>query len=210
MKKIIPLCLACISIIIFLGIIFKNEQHLKNSQSIYVRLQPVDPRSFIQGDYMALNYQLYLIPQDTRLSTGKPLDAANIDKESTESISQVFSGRYYDEHIKNKSSILTYVVLDQQHRVIHTYFAPPENMATLKLILKNPDNRYTSLYPASKSFLFAEGLGQCYQAVHYAEFKVDKQGNAILASLKGEQLQDLDCENKQRWRDGLRSTNKAL
>ncbi len=56
MKKIIPLCLALMSIVLFLGIIFKNEQHLKNSQSIYVRLQPVDPRSFIQGDYMALRY----------------------------------------------------------------------------------------------------------------------------------------------------------
>lgn len=207
MKKIIPLCLALMSIVLFLGIIFKNEQHLKNSQSIYVRLQPVDPRSFIQGDYMALRYQLYLVPQDTKLQTGNPTKPTN---ETTETVGQVFSGHYYDERIKNNSSVLTFVELDQQRRVIHTYFDPPKNVKTTGLILKNPDNRYTSLYPASKSFLFAEGLGQCYQAAQYAEFKVDQQGNTILASLRGAQLQDLDCENKQYWRDGFSPANKAL
>lgn len=209
MKKFIPLCLALICIILFLGIIFKNEQHLKNSQSIYVRLQPADPRSFIQGDYMALNYQLYLAPQETRFSIENHLDSTKPAIESNETISQVFSGHYYDDRIKNKSSVLNYVALDQQRRVIHTYFEAPKNIATVLLILKNPNNRYTSLYPASKSFLFAEGLRQCYQAAHYAEFKVDQQGNAILASLRGKQLQDLDCENKQRWRDGFRSVNKS-
>ena len=98
MKKIIPLCLALMSIVLFLGIIFKNEQHLKNSQSIYVRLQPVDPRSFIQGDYMALRYQLYLVPQDTRIHPTKPTN------ETTETVGQVFSGHYYDERIKNNGN----------------------------------------------------------------------------------------------------------
>jgi uncharacterized membrane-anchored protein len=207
MKKMIPLCLALISVVLFLGIIFKNEQHLKNSQSVYVRLQPVDPRSFIQGDYMALSYQLYLVPQNTKLQTENPIKPNN---ETTETIGQVFSGHYYDERIKNHSSVLTFVELDQQRRVIHTYFDPPKNVKTVQLLLKNPDNRYTSLYPASKSFLFAEGLGKCYQAAQYAEFKVDQRGNAILASLRGPELQDLNCENKQRWQDGFAAANKAL
>ena len=63
MKRMIPLALALLSIAVFLGLIFKNEWHLNNSQTMYVHLQPVDPRSIIQGDYMALNYQLYFVPQ---------------------------------------------------------------------------------------------------------------------------------------------------
>ncbi len=73
MKKMTPLALALLSIAVFLGLIFKNEWHLNNSQTMYVRLQPVDPRSIIQGDYMALNYQLYFAPQHlSPESTSKP------------------------------------------------------------------------------------------------------------------------------------------
>ena len=195
MKRIIPLVLAIISVVIFSGLIFKNEHHLNNSESMYVRLQPVDPRSLIQGDYMVLNYQLYFAPQNVER-----------DAVATSAVNEkehIFSGNYFDELIKNKSSVLVYVELDQQKRVIHTYFNAHKNVQTSKLILQNPNNQHMSLYPASQSFLFAEGLAECYQASQYAEFKVDKQGNAILATLRGEHLQDLDCEAKHHWWNGL-------
>ena len=200
MKKMIPLCLALSCMLIFLGMIFKNELHLKNSESIYVRLQPVDPRSILQGDYMALNYQLYFAPQNvTHENTNQP----NINSED-----HIFSGLYFDEIIKNKSSIVAYVELDAQRRVIHTHFELPQKVRTYRLILQNPNNRHSMLYPASKSFLFAEGLADCYQQAKYAEFKVDEQGNAILTALKGDQLQDLGCEAKRDWFESFHSTNK--
>lgn len=203
MKKFIPLCLALSCIVLFLSIIFKNEQHLKNSQSIYVHLQPVDPRSLIQGDYMVLSYQLYFAPQKLNQGDQNNVDPADSDE------NHIFSGHYFDQVIQNKPSVMAYVELDQQKKVAHTYFEKPKDAQTVKLILKNPDNRHRSLYPASNSFLFAEGLAECYQQAKYAEFKVDQQGNAILASLRGEHLQDLGCENKQRWRDGFRSVDKS-
>ena len=55
------------------------------------------------------------------------------------------------------------------------------------------------MYPASNSFLFAEGLAECYQAAQYAEFKVDEKGNPLLASLRGEDLKDLACEDRKKW-----------
>ena len=58
MKRIIPLVIAILSVAFFVGFILKNEQHLTQSDSIYIRLAPVDPRSLIQGDYMALNYDI--------------------------------------------------------------------------------------------------------------------------------------------------------
>ncbi len=196
MKKMIPLVLALLSIAVFLGLIFKNEWHINHSQSIYVRLQPVDPRSIIQGDYMALNYQLYFAPQHSNPESN---NQANINQQD-----QIFSGHYFDEVINNKSSVLTYVELDAHRRVIHSYFESPKNVRTARLILQNPNNRYNQLYPASRSFLFAEGLADCYQQAEYAEFKVDEQGNAILTALKGNQLQDLGCESKQDWLSGFR------
>lgn len=200
MKKMIPLCLALLSIAVFLSLIFKNEWHLKHSQSIYVRLQPVDPRSILQGDYMRLNYQLYFAPQNSNLenTTEQNTNQQNINQED-----HIFSGHYFDQIIQNKSSIVTYVELDPQRRVIHTSFEPLQNVQIQRLVLQNPNNRYTMLYPASKSFLFAEGLAECYQQAEYAEFKVDERGNAILTALKGNQLQDLGCEKQAHWLDGF-------
>jgi len=200
MKKMIPLGLALLSIAVFLGLIFKNEWHLKHSQSIYVRLQPVDPRSMLQGDYMRLNYQLYFAPQNLIFgnTTEQNTNQQNISQED-----HIFSGNHFDQIIQNKSSIVTYVELDPQRRVIHTSFEPLQNVQIQRLVLQNPNNRYTMLYPASESFLFAEGLAECYQQAEYAEFKVDEQGNAILTALKGGQLQDLECEKQAHWLDSF-------
>ena len=61
MKKIIPILLAGLSLILFGVLIAKNEQHLAKGQSIYVSLAPVDPRALLQGDYMALRYDLNFV-----------------------------------------------------------------------------------------------------------------------------------------------------
>ncbi|OTG93844.1 GDYXXLXY domain-containing protein [Acinetobacter sp. ANC 3832] len=181
MKKFIPLLIAIISIVLFTGMIMKNEMHLKNSQSIYIQLKPVDPRSLIQGDYMQLNYELFFAPHNS------------------DQVDLVFSGGHFDELIQNKPKVTTFVELDERKRVIHTSFTQLTENHTEKLVLRNPDNRYTSLYPASQSFLFAEGLAECYAQAQYAEFKVDREGNAILAALKGQNLQDLGCEYQKSW-----------
>lgn len=55
------------------------------------------------------------------------------------------------------------------------------------------------MYPASRSFLFAEGLAHCYEKAKYAEFKVNTKGEAILFDLRGEELQPLNCKQQQSW-----------
>ncbi|HXV98347.1 MAG TPA: GDYXXLXY domain-containing protein [Anaerolineae bacterium] len=39
-------------------LIFQKEQLLASGQTIFLQLAPVDPRSLIQGDYMALRYHI--------------------------------------------------------------------------------------------------------------------------------------------------------
>ena len=38
--------------------IFQKEQHIRHGELIYLELAPVDPRSLMQGDYMALRFQM--------------------------------------------------------------------------------------------------------------------------------------------------------
>lgn len=183
MKKIIPLVIAMLSIVFFIGLILKNEQNLKHSDSVYVRLAPVDPRSLIQGDYMVLNYDLSF--------WGLPEQNNQTDIPTSDIV------------IQNKPKFIAYVALDAQRRVVKTSFDPRllemYPTSSHRLMLKNPSNRLSALYPASNSFLFAEGLAECYQEAQYAEFKVDERGSAILASLRGEDLKDLACEKRKKW-----------
>ncbi|WP_198077882.1 GDYXXLXY domain-containing protein [Acinetobacter calcoaceticus] len=181
MKKYFSLILAIATTLFFVGLIAKNEWHLDHSKSIFIELKPVDPRSILQGDYMALAYEL-------NLQTPKPL----AEKEN-ETLNQ---------RIFNYASIHAKVSLDSHNKVIRTILEPNNLSPEQSLILKNPENRYQALYPASRSFLFAEGLAQCYQKAKYAEFKVNTKGEVILFDLRGEGLQPLNCKQQKNWWEG--------
>ncbi len=47
-----------ISLILINLAIVRSEAQLRNGQAFYLELAPVDPRSLLQGDYMALNYAI--------------------------------------------------------------------------------------------------------------------------------------------------------
>ena len=197
-KKILPVGLAVLSILLFVLMIARHEWHLANSQSIYVKLQPVDPRSLIQGDYMALNYQLYFGGQPSKEQSANGQAA----KANTEE-------NVHRDYFVDQKSIVSYVQLDAQRRVIRTSFNP-ELLAqypssSTKLVLKNPDNRFEGLYPAASSFLFAEGLESCYRDAQYAELKVQENGQPLLVGLVGEHLQPFDCKQNQAWWKGPRA-----
>ncbi len=190
MKKMIPLWLAVFSIAFFIMMIDRHEWHLAHSDSIYVKLKPVDPRSILQGDYMALNYELYF--------TGlPPVLEINADRLPSDAVKAYFY---------NKSSVLSYVQLDAQRKVIQTRFDPqllndyPD--ASAKLVLRNPNNTFEGLYPAARSFLFAEGLEPCYRNAQFAELKVRENGQPLLVNLVGENLKALNCQQQNDWWKG--------
>ena len=54
--------IALVSLVIILGLvnwsIATKERHLAEARIVYLALAPVDPRSLMQGDYMALRFRL--------------------------------------------------------------------------------------------------------------------------------------------------------
>ena len=187
MKKFMALHLSIFSIALFVGLIVQHEWHLAKSDSIFVELAPVDPRSILQGDYMALNYDLHF-------------SAVAAENGSEQPVSDIRT-----EDFKNQSNVMSYVQLDQQRRVIKTSFdrsALNQSERSARLILKNPRNTFEALYPAANSFMFAEGLEPCYRNAKFAELKVKKNGKALLFDLLDQQLKPLNCENSKSWREG--------
>ncbi len=178
LQKYLPLYLALFSIAVFAAIWVKNELHIKQSHSIFIELQPVDPRSLMQGDYMVLNYALYF-------------DESEYDSASVA------------ETLNQKGHLLSYVDVDENNILVKsTLIASNRSEPLQHLWLKNPHRSLSALYPSSRSFFFAEGLAECYQQAKYAEFKVNAAGQAILVALRGEQLKDLGCEQKKSWLAG--------
>ena len=50
---------ACAIVLLLINYsIYQREQHIAHGQTVYVQLAPVDPRSLMQGDYMALDFEL--------------------------------------------------------------------------------------------------------------------------------------------------------
>jgi uncharacterized membrane-anchored protein len=74
MSKVI----AVLGLLLVLGLInlaiYQKEQHLSHGEVVRLKLAPVDPRSLMQGDYMALRFELAeqiydVLPKKTATNT---------------------------------------------------------------------------------------------------------------------------------------------
>ena len=86
-KKIATVTLLVILILVNWSI-YQKEQHLAYGKSVYLKLAPVDPRSLMQGDYMALRFELsnrikQALPKDIEVKDGRivvEIDSRSIAK----------------------------------------------------------------------------------------------------------------------------------
>lgn len=58
MRKIIVLLCGLLILVLLNYTIYSREQLVSNGKSVFLELAPVDPRSLMQGDYMALRFSV--------------------------------------------------------------------------------------------------------------------------------------------------------
>ena len=114
----------------------------------------------------------------------------------------------YEMHIHGSipdaKGLKAYVKLNEQNVVSETRFNLADRTDAkewLPILLKRLPHS-SSFYPVTTSYLFAEGLADCYSHAKFAEFKVIDTGQAILYRLTDTQLKSLNCETQQRWQGG--------
>ena len=157
--------------------VMKKEQVIHGGQKIYIPLAPRDPRSLMQGDYMALNFAL---PGSVR----NTLDGDNDDR--------------------NLQSATVVAQLDARGiaTVLRVADLPaPEALAKAEILLpllrKNRD--WTLVTDA---FYFPEGKGEPFKQAKFGEFRVLPDGRALLVGLADEQLKPLaPAKNKRTARE---------
>ncbi|MCL2887770.1 MAG: GDYXXLXY domain-containing protein [Elusimicrobia bacterium] len=142
--------------------VWQKESVLKSGKTFYMQLRPVDPRSLMQGDYMALRYA-----EDSLCLT---LDEKNIGH----------SGNKADLDSVPPEALLS----DRQAEVDQTI-----KDAILKSKAGKCDIKLKNNLPSS--FFFQEGYAGIYSRAKYAILKYDGKDTAVLYGLTDENLQEL-------------------
>ena len=141
-----------------------KERIKRNGETVYLQLAPVDPRSLMQGDYMALRFAL-VQALDKTLGGDAPGSAPGPREGEVR-----FAG-----------------VALAADRVAS--LADATAPATLKLRYRI---RNGQVWLGTNAFFFQEGDAQRFSGARYGEFRVDRaSGEAVLVGLRDEALKAL-------------------
>ena len=198
--------------------IFQKEQHIRHGELIYLELAPVDPRSLMQGDYMALRFQmsngirsvLKLRQEELRkeelaqeervqeeqIQTEKNLTEAESTANSStnpNASSSTDEQAETDRQWRKLPNSDGYVVVSFDSRNIATYKAlyDGQELAAdeMRLQYRVRDGRIKF---ATNAFFFQEGHASVYEAAKYGEFRVNQQGEVLLTNMFDAELNKLE------------------
>ncbi len=137
------------------GITFIKEQTLANGTDIKLKLEPVDPRSMLQGDYVQLRYTISDLPISKKVRSGKRIAVILRSKENGV---YGYSGYYQYEGKWNKSYV--------------------KKAGDVKIVGKTT---YNGVEYGIEHFFVEEGTGfDLQQHIRYGHVKVAENGDALL------------------------------
>jgi uncharacterized membrane-anchored protein len=170
MRKIIAL----VALVIILGLvnwsIFGKEKHLAEGKIIYLDLAPVDPRSLMQGDYMALRFRLA--------------------DEVYKALPKTEDRRRWRHNVAASDG---YVVASLGARNIATYKNLYHDQTRSKDEIKLRYRvRNGAVKFATNAYFFQEGYGKYYEQARYGQFRVDASGELLLVDMYDKDLNKLE------------------
>ena len=171
--------IAVVSLIIVLALvdwsIVAKEKQLAEGTVVYLELAPVDPRSLMQGDYMALRFRL---ANDVYAALPKTADR-----------------RWWGADVDASDG---FVVADLDDRKvgsfkrIHTDQPLANNEVLLRYRIRNGAVKF-----ATNAYFFQEGHAHYYEAARYGQFRVDDKGELLLVAMVDKDLNQLGPEEKE-------------
>jgi uncharacterized membrane-anchored protein len=192
MRKLV----AVITLVLVLGVvnwsIYKKEQLLENGQIVYLPLAPVDPRSLMQGDYMALRFAI-VSDIETALEQIQDKDKVDYKRYRTASFdgfvqlsldeSKVGSFVNVTTKINDKAAVVDGVVLEgavANGAAVNSAVVKDETEAVVTIKFRQRNGR---IKIATNAYFFEEGTGPELESATYGQFRVDTSGDLLLVSL---------------------------
>ena len=150
--------------------IIKYEAHLTTGDTVLLALAPVDPRGFMQGDYMTLSYAL---ERDV-------FAALNRDPGS---------------YPTNEDGYVI-VALDNNKvaQFVRLAANQPKNLASNEMAI-HYRIRNGAMQLATNAFFFQEGHGEAFEAAEYGLFRVNDKGEPLLTNLVDDDFKVISPKN---------------
>jgi uncharacterized membrane-anchored protein len=149
--------------------IMGKETHLAQGRIVYLELAPVDPRSLMQGDYMALRFKI-----------------ANAVHQALPKADQY---RGWRQAVDASDG---YVVVRLDARQVGSFKGLDRNQALsgdelrLRFRVRSGEVKF-----ATNAFFFQEGHADYYAPAKYGQFRVDDRGELLLVALYDKDLKRL-------------------
>lgn len=161
MRKVIVLISA---LLILAGVnvsIYRKEQLLTNGKVVLVELAPVDPRSLMQGDYMALRFKA------ANEAFGPTINIRNLPSD----------GKLVLAH-------------DERNVAAFKRFDNGSSLSANEIVIRYRVRADQPKF-ATNAFFFQEGHAEHYASARFGEFRVADNGECILTGLRDANLKRL-------------------
>jgi uncharacterized membrane-anchored protein len=166
--------IACAAIVALVNFsIAGKERQLERGKLVYLELAPVDPRSLMQGDYMALRFR---IAMDARPAMPRS-ESSGMRRFPAQRDLATADGRIVVA--LDERSIAKYQRLDDG-----TPLAP--NEVRLRYRVREGEIKF-----ATNAFFFQEGTADRYASARYGEFRVAPDGELLLTGLSSKEIEPL-------------------
>lgn len=149
--------------------ILGKERLLAQGNVIFLKLAPVDPRSLMQGDYMALHFAVADAIARAREDEVKAGTAAH------DGVAVI--------HVDARGEA-TFVRLHRGEPLA-------AGEALLRFQQRTARWRGVQTQISTDAYFFEEGQGKRYEAAQFGEFRVGADGQAVLVGLRGRDLAPL-------------------
>ena len=177
-KRSVRITIALVGLVVILAImtvnVAKYETHLATGDTVLLELAPVDPRGFMQGDYMTLRYAI----------------ADEILTASEQRRNEVESSNGYAIIQLDKNNVGQFVRLaDSNNR---------NNLATNELPLHYRIRR-NQVKLATNAYFFQEGHAEAFEDAEYGLFRVNGKGEPLLTNMVNDEfavIEDVSIQDK--------------
>lgn len=155
MRRVIALLTLLVILVLVNWSIIQKERHISDGKIVYIKLAPVDPRSLMQGDYMALRFEIANQLQDELLKKKSERESRDgyvvvtLDRQNIASFANIYDGGSID---------MNQTLLQYRYRSGQVKFA-------------------------TNGYFFEEGSASKYGKANYGEFRVNEAGELLLVAM---------------------------
>lgn len=172
--------------------IVQRERILTDGRVLLLELAPVDPRSLMQGDYMALEFAAV---DDIRAALEPACKhAANAGgaRGSNAAALKCMGGVFLDgsEPRIRKDGYAVFSLNPEGVGSFARIQPAPQPVAPGEIAVRYRERNW-DMRIAGNAWFFPEGQGERYAPAKYGELRVDADGTALLAGMRGEDRKPL-------------------